>query len=169
MWEVLAGLHRRAAPSLRRRVRFRQAVPTRGDRHQLRRAFRGILRGDRADERRALTDELLRLAQDRVAVARIESGIGDDREVVHFADGTRLVLQVRDGSVALQRVGRAVQRDWVYLERARPYFGSSWCRVRFSVRGTHEILAKVSSVVQGPGVPARPRPNHHRRPAGGSV
>lgn len=90
-----------------------------------------------------MTDELVRLSQRRVPVVAMAERSADGSETVEFADGTRLLLDVRDGSVALRRLERLMPAEGIFLEGLRPLIGSFWYRLWFSPLPGSEILAKV--------------------------
>lgn len=90
-----------------------------------------------------MTDELVRLSQRRVPVVAMAKRPADGSEAVEFADGTRLLLNVRDGSVALGRLERLMPAEGIFLKGLRPLIGSFWYRLWFSPLADSEILAKV--------------------------
>ncbi|MGH9083172.1 MAG: hypothetical protein ACRDY3_14340 [Acidimicrobiales bacterium] len=170
----------RSRRSVSARVRFTDAVPARSDRRELRRVLRRATWTDRSERKEAMTRELVQLSRDRVPVVAMKAGPVDGSEIVEFAGGIRLLLNVRDGSVAILRLERRMPRAGVCLERVRPTFGCCWYRLRFSPSGGPEIIARVVPFVVGPPLPAPPlapspaprppaarRRRQHRRPTAG--
>ncbi len=67
-------------------------------------------------------------------------------ELVEFADGTRVWLDVRDGTAALRRlVARPARRD-LYLDHVEPCFGHCWYQLGFAGPGDTgpTVLARVT-------------------------
>ncbi len=120
----------RRRPGHGRRVRFAQAVPRYRDRRELRRSLRVVARAVRAEQKQQMREDLARLAQRRVAVARVRTGPEGD-EIVEFVDGTRLHLDVRSGGVVLQRLARRSPRQAAYLGHVEPRFGHCWYQLYF--------------------------------------
>ena len=135
----------------KRRIGFRQAVPVRGDRRDLRRLFRRAARAALADRQAEMTALLDRLSADHVPLSEIVPGPRPREGVVEFLDGTRLLLTTRRVSTEMDRL-RDVHRPAgaiVWLVRAQPSFASCWFRLWFASVGAAkpaELLARV-----GPG------------------
>jgi len=140
-WSLLRGHRWRRSSS---RVRFSEAVPLRSDRRDLRRQLRAALRTSRAERKRRTTAGLSALASRRVRIASVTPGeLGD--QLIEFADGTRLRLEVRHGTTALRRLAvRAACQDF-YLGRIEPCFGCCWYKLGFSCAGESgpTVLAEV--------------------------
>jgi len=126
-----------------KRVRFRDAVPVRRDRRDLRRQFRRAARAVTAERKAATTALLWRLSANRVPLSAVTPGARDSERIVEFSDGTRLLLAARHEQGAC----------WppVWLAQARPGFTRHWFRLWFasaSRAGLVEVRAAVA--------PARP-------------
>lgn len=91
-----------------------------------------------------MTAELSALALRRVRVVSITRGVGE--ELVGFVDGTRIWLDVRDGSVALRCLAARLASQDVYLGRVEPCFGRCWYQLGFAGRGGTgpTVLARVT-------------------------
>lgn len=121
---------RRSSP----RVRFSEAVPLRSDRRDLRHHLRVAARRSRAERKRRVAAGLATLASQRVRITSVGPGVLG-AEVVEFEDGTRLWLDVRDGTVALRRLGALTTSRDLYLCRIEPCFGCCWYQLSFSYAG----------------------------------
>lgn len=132
---------RRSSP----RVRFSKAVPLRSDRHDLRRQLRAAARASRAERKRQVTAGLATLASHRVRVASVRPDVLGT-ELIEFEDGTRLWLDVRDGTVALRRLAPQSAHQGFYLCRIEPCFGFCWYQLGFSHAGEigPTVLARVN-------------------------
>jgi hypothetical protein len=134
-----------------RRVRFRDAVPLRGDRRDLRRIFRRAARAAAAERKAEMTALLDRLSATRVPLSAVVPGPGAKRGVVVFADGTRLLLATRRGGSSIRWLSEG-HRDAgtpVWLVRAQPSFASCRFRLWFaSARSPKpaELMARVGPV-----------------------
>ena len=98
----------------------------------------------RAERKRRVTAGLVTLARRRIRVASIRPGVLGD-ELVEFADGTCVWLEVRDGTSALRRLAAASASRDVYLCRIEPCFGCSWYQMSFAHDGEvgSTVLARV--------------------------
>ncbi len=69
--------------------------------------------------------------------------LGD--EVIEFGDGTRIWLDVRDGTAALRRLGARSSSQHLYLGQVDVCFGSCWYQLHFWGSGEigPTVLAKV--------------------------
>jgi hypothetical protein len=132
----------------KRRIGFRQAVPVRGDRRDLRRLFRRAARAALVDRQAEMTALLDRLSADHVPLSEIVPGPWPREGVVEFLDGTRLLLTTRRVSTGMDRL-RDEHRPAgaiVWLIRAQPSFASCWFRLWFASVGAAkpaELLARV--------------------------
>ncbi|MGH9087459.1 MAG: hypothetical protein ACRDYZ_05020 [Acidimicrobiales bacterium] len=91
-----------------------------------------------------MTAGLRGLAARRVRVVSVRSGVLGDW-LVEFVDGTRVWLDLRDGTTVLRRwAGRPACQD-LYLRCVDPCFGCSWYQLRFSAAGetAPTVLARV--------------------------
>lgn len=142
------------------KISFKDAVPRRADRRELRGLLRGAARSERpvADQNVAAT--LSQLSERRVPVATVWLQ-PDDREVVQFSDGTELVVDVA-GSVLMTDRMRGGRFQGVRLGLATPCVGSCWYRLWFVPPGGEvvEVMAKVAPY-QPPG--AAPSETARRR------
>lgn len=127
------------------RLRFRDAVPVRRDRRELRRRFRRAARAAMADREAQAAAQLGRLAANRVPLSAVTRSRRDT--VVEFADGTRLLLfSTRSGVASLGRLAPGPVWSPVWLAQVRPCFSPSWFRLWFasaSQTGPLEVLAAV--------------------------
>ena len=78
------------------------------------------------------------------SVGAVHPGVVGD-ELVEFADGSRVWLDVRDGSAELRRLAALSTCRDLYLRRVEPCFGCSWYQLAFaSVQQPGQtILARV--------------------------
>jgi hypothetical protein len=132
----------RASPS-DSRIRFRRAVPVRRDRRDLRRLFRRAARAAMAERKAEMTALLERLATNRVPLYEVDPGEG----IVEFLDGTRLLLDARRASAAINKLSKEPDGAVVWLVRAQPSFTGCRFRLWFAAVGAGhpaEILARVS-------------------------
>ena len=129
----LAG-HRWWRRSLPPRIRFSKAVPLRADRRQLRRLLRSAVRTTRAERKRRVTAGLSYLASRRVPVASVRTGVLGD-ELIEFADGTRIWLDVRDGATVLRRLAAQSSSQSLFLGQVDVCFGCCWYQLHFCGSG----------------------------------
>ncbi|MGH3210359.1 MAG: hypothetical protein ACRDNO_21655 [Trebonia sp.] len=132
----------------KRRIRFRQAVPVRRDRRELRRLFRRAARAALAERQNEMTALLGRLSADHALLSEVVPGPRPSDGVVEFLDGTRLLLVTRRGSNGLGRLTaeHGATGAIVCLIRAQPSFATCWFRLWFAAVGAQkpaEVLAKV--------------------------
>src|SRR5689334_10891707 len=85
-----------------KQIRFRDAVPLRRDRRDLRRQFRRAARAAAAERKAEMTALLGRLSANRVPLSAGMPGPEAGRGVVVFADGTRLQLLTRHGGSGIR-------------------------------------------------------------------
>jgi len=112
------------------------------------------------------------LATRRVPVVSVRPGVLGD-ELVEFVDGTRVWLDVRDGTTAVRRLAaRSSCRD-VHLGYVEPCFGFCWFQLRFSTAGETgpTVLARVKQLESGATwirwfSRCRWRPGHHEQNLG---
>lgn len=132
------------------RVRFAEVVPGRADRKDLRRRFRKVARTVRVERKSRVTAGLRGLAARRVPVASVRTGVLGD-EVLEFTDGTRVWLDVRDGTTVLRRLAGRSGRCGLYLRAVDPCFGFCWYQLGFGTAGssTHSVLARVKQYQSG--------------------
>jgi len=133
------------------RISFREAVPVRHDRRDLRRLFRRGARAAMAERKVEMTVLLRRLSADHVPLSEVVPGRQAGDGLIVFLDGTHLLLATRRGSVALTwlREGLRGSAAPVWLVRAQPSFASCWFRLWFATVGSTkpaEVLAKVGPV-----------------------
>lgn len=138
----------------RRRIRFRDAVPVRRDRRDLRRQLQHAVRVATAERKAETTALLQRLSARRVPLAEITPGPRARDGVVEFLDGTQLLFVTRRGGATMKRLGQwhRVSRSPVRLIRAQPSFTRRWFRLWFtSADGTKpaEVVAEVRPVPAG--------------------
>jgi len=130
------------------RVRFRDAIPLRRDRRDLRRQFRRAVRAALAEREAQASAQLGRLAANRVPLYAVTRNGRDTERVVEFSDGTRLLLfSTRAGAANLGRLGPGPVWAPVWLAQVRPCFSPSWFRLWFataSQTGPLEVLAAVA-------------------------
>jgi len=138
-----------AGPGARkRRIGFRQAVPVRQDRRDLRRLLRRAARAALVDRQAEMTTLLDRLATDHVPLSDIRPGPWPQQGVVEFLDGTRLLLTTRRVSTGMDRL-RDEHRPAgaiVWLIRSQPSFATCWFRLWFAsvdAAKPAELLARV--------------------------
>jgi hypothetical protein len=138
-----------ARPGARKgRIGFRQAVPVRQDRRDLRRLLRRAARAALVDRQAEMTALLDRLATDHVPLSDIRTGPWPQQGVVEFLDGTRLLFTTRRVSTGMDRL-RDEHRPagaMVWLIRAQPSFATCWFRLWFASVGAAkpaELLARV--------------------------
>ena len=69
--------------------------------------------------------------------------LGD--EVIEFADGTRIWLDVRDGTTTLRRLAARSSSQHLYLGQVDACFGCCWYQLHFSGSGeiSPTVLARV--------------------------
>ncbi len=127
-WHLL----RRHLPRRRSaRVRLSKAVPSRADRRELRRKFRAMIRASRVERRRRVTAGLSTLANRRVRISAVCPGVVGD-ELIEFVDGSRVWLDVRDGSAELRRLAALAACKDLYLRGIEPCFGCCWYQLAFA-------------------------------------
>lgn len=134
------------------RIRFSDAVPVRRDRRDLRRRFRRAARAAMSERRAVMTAVLRRLSADRVPVAGVIPGTRDAGMVAVFADGTRLLLGIRNCRRGMERIGRDGPGVPVWLAEVQPCFGRRWFWLVFTSDGhaaSLEVLATVAPVPPG--------------------
>lgn len=132
------------------RIRFRDAVPIRRDRRDLRRRFR---RAERAalDERKAATTRVLRrLSVNHVQLSGVISGARDTGKVAVFTDGTLLLLEIRCGGVDMERLGEGCSRFPVWLAGVQPCFGQRRFWLGFTSPDHTAPVAVLASVAPVP-------------------
>ncbi len=137
-----------------RRIRFRDAVPVRRDRRDLRRLFRRAARAAMAERRAELMALLHRLSAARVPLAAVVPGPRPGDGVVEFGDGTHLLLVTRRGSPGIRWLceGHRASGAPVWLVRAQPSFASCWFRLWFASTASAkpaELMARVGPVPAG--------------------
>jgi hypothetical protein len=132
----------------KRRIGFRQAIPVRRDRRDLRRLFRRAARAALVDRQAEMAALLDRLSADHVPLSEILPGPWPREGVVEFLDGTRLLLTTRRASTEMDRLRdeHRAAGAIVWLIRAQPSFASCWFRLWFASVGAAkpaELLARV--------------------------
>lgn len=134
--------------ALGRRIQFRDAVPVRQDRRELRHRFRRAERAASAERKAALIAVLRRLSAEQAKVSAVALEPPGGGVIVGFQDGTRLRFDLRYGTADLQCLGRELPRVPAWLVQARPCFGRAWFRLWFaSAQATDltEVLARVTT------------------------
>lgn len=131
-----------------KRIRFRDAVPLRRDRRDLRRIFRRAARAAVAERKAEMTALLDRLSANHVPLSAVMPGPEAKRGVVVFADGTHLLLVTRHGGSSIRWLseGQRGSGTPVWLVRAQPSFASCWFRLWFASAGSAkpaELMARV--------------------------
>jgi hypothetical protein len=145
------GMARQRGRPQERRIRFRDAVPLRGDRRDLRRQFRRAARAAVAERKAEMTALLGRLAANRVPLSAVVPAPEARGGVVVFADGTHLLLVTRHGGSSIRWLSEGQQGAGtpVWLVRAQPSFASCWFRLWFATAASTkpaELLARVRPV-----------------------
>ena len=135
----------------RKRIRFKEVVPVRRDRRDLRRQFRRAARAAAAERKAETTALLGRLSANHVPLSAVMPGPEAGRGVVVFADGTRLQLLTRHGSSGIRWLseGQRGSGTPVRLVRAQPSFARRWFRLWFASAGSPkpaELMARVGPV-----------------------
>ena len=129
-------------------VRFRDMIPLRRDRRDLRRRFRRAARAAMVEREAQASAHLGRLAANQVPLYAVTSGERDTERVVEFCDGTRLLLcSTRAGAARLGQLAPGPVWSPVWLAQVRPCFAPSWFRLWFasaSQPGPLEVLAAVT-------------------------
>lgn len=132
-------------------VRFRDAVPVRRDRRDLRRRFRRAARAVMGERKAEMTEVLRRLSADHVPLSGVIPVARGTGTVAVFIDGTRLLLGIRcDGG--MERLGQAASRFPVWLADVQPCFGRHlfWLGFAFANHaGPVAVLASVAPVPPG--------------------
>jgi hypothetical protein len=134
-----------------RRIRFREAVPLRRDRRDLRHQFRRAARTAAAERKTEMTALLHRLSADQIPLSEVEPGPRAREGIVEFLNGTRLLLVTRRGSAGMKRLRaryRASQAP-VGLVRLQPSFARRWFRLWFASAdspGLTEVVARVGPI-----------------------
>lgn len=129
-------------------IRFRDAVPDRHDRRDLRRQFRRAARAETAQRKAETLALLWRLTANRVPLSVVRPGGRDSERIVEFRDGTRLLLAAaRSDTAVLRLLDPGAFRHPGWLAQARPCFAQRRFRLWFvsgSRRGLVEVLAAVA-------------------------
>lgn len=138
----------------RRRIRFKEVVPIRRDRRDLRRQFRRAARATLAERRAEMAALLQQLSADHVPLSEIVLGPGARDGIVVFLDGTQLLFVTRYGSAGMKRLRERHRASQVpmRLVGARPSFARCWFRLWFaSAYSTKlaEVLARVGPAPAG--------------------
>jgi hypothetical protein len=134
-----------------KRVRFRDAVPVRRDRRDLRRQFRRAARAVTAEHKAGTTALLGRLSADRVPLSAVTPGARDTERIIEFLDGTRLLLATRHGTAKLERLERGGFWPPVWLAQARPDFTHRWFRLWFASASRAELVEVRAAVTPAAG------------------
>jgi hypothetical protein len=145
---------RQRGRSEERRIRFRDAVPLRRDRRDLRRIFWRAARAAVAERKAEMTALLDRLSANHVPLSAVIPGPEARGGVVVFADGTRLLLVTRHGGSSISWLSEAHRAAGtpVRLVRAQPSFASCWFRLWFATATSTkpaELMARVGPVPAG--------------------
>ena len=142
-WLFAAGLTCPGGQSAAK-TRFKDAVPLRADRRELRRLLRRAARSEKSVADRHIVETLNQLAIRRVPVATVWVQ-ADDRVVVHFADGTELVVDIAGNAPMIDRM-RGGRVRGVRLGQASPCMGRNWFLLWLvSPQGEAvEVMAKVA-------------------------
>lgn len=132
------------------RVRFRDAVPDRRDRRDLRRQFRRAERLAMGERKAKVTAVLRRLSADQVLLSGVVPRTTGN--VAVFADGTRLLLRMPRGKSGIESLGRRGFRPPIWLAEVQPCFGRRWFWLGFIADGRPvpvQVLASVAPVPPG--------------------
>lgn len=163
-WLSAAGLPRPGRQT-KAKIRFRNAVPRRADRRELRQLLRHAARSETSVADRHVTETLNQLANSRVPVATVWVQ-PDHREVVQFSDGTELVVDVAGNTPMIDRMRDGRFRG-LRLGQASPCMGRSWFLLWFVPPHGEavEVMAKVASY--GPTSAAPSETTRRRWPGAG--
>ena len=133
-------------------AQFRDMIPLRRDRRDLRRRFRRAARAAMAEREAQASAHLGRLAANRVPLYAVTRGGRDTERVVEFSDGTRLFLfSTRAGAASLGRLAPGPAWSPVWLAQVRPCLAPSWFRLWFASASQPrplEVLAAVAPTVE---------------------
>ena len=133
-------------------AQFRDMIPLRRDRRDLRRRFRRAARAAMAEREAQASAHHGRLAANRVPLYAVTRGGRDTERVVEFSDGTRLFLfSTRAGAASLGRLAPGPAWSPVWLAQVRPCFAPSWFRLWFASASQPrplEVLAAVAPTVE---------------------
>jgi hypothetical protein len=146
----LWGRGRRAGRGRGKRVRFREAVPVRRDRKDLRRQFRLAARAVTAERKAEAVAQLLRLSAERVPLSAVLPGTRDKERIAEFFDGTRLLLAAHYNSSNLMRLAPGSIWSPVWLAQARPSFTRRWFRLWFASESQAGLLEVQAMVTPAP-------------------
>jgi hypothetical protein len=132
------------------RLRFKDAVPVRRDRRDLRRRFRQAARAVQAEQRAEVTALLHRLSAGRTLLAYVKPEARGTSGVVEFLDGTRLQFATGRGGMTLVHLSRwhRASPAPLRLVRVQPSFTRRRFRLWFasaSSRQPTEVVAEVSA------------------------
>lgn len=141
-----ARLWGRAGRGQVKRVRFREAVPVRRDRRDLRRRFRLTARAITAERKAEAVAHLVRLSAGRVPLSALMPGARDSERIAEFFDGTRLLLAAHYDTANLRRLAPGSIWSPVWLAQARPSFTRRWFRLWFASDGHTGLLEIRASV-----------------------
>ena len=138
----------------RKRIRFKEVVPVRRDRRELRRQFRRAARAAVAERKAEMTALLDRLSANHVPLSAVMPGPEAKRGVVVFADGTHLLLVTRHGGSSLRWLSEEQRGSGtpVWLVCAQPSFARCWFRLWFASASSAkpaELVARVGPVPAG--------------------
>lgn len=145
------------------KVHFRDTVPCRADRRELRRLLRRAARSEKSATDGYVAETLHQLATRRVQVATVWLR-SDGSEVVQFNDGTDLVVDVAGNVLMIDRL-RGERFRGVRLGQATPRVGHSSYRLWFvpAAGEAVEVMAKVSAYQPASAPSASPRRRWLRR------
>lgn len=131
-----------------RRIRFREAVPLRRDRRDLRRQFRRAARAATAERKAEMTALLERLSADHIPLVEVEPGSQAREGIIEFLNGTRLLLVTRRGSAGVQRLQERCRAACapVRLVRLQPPFARRWFRLWFASADSPDLTEVVAMV-----------------------
>lgn len=129
-----------------KRVRFREAVPVRRDRRDLRRQFRRATRAVTAERKAEAAAQLQRLSAERVPLSEVTPGARDKERIVEFFDGTRLLLATPYSSSNLMSLRPGPAWSPVWLAQVRPNFTRRLFRLWFASPGKPGFVEVQASV-----------------------
>jgi hypothetical protein len=132
--------------------RFRDAVPVRRDRRDLRRRFRRVTHVVTGEQRAEMTAVLRRLSADHVPLEDVIPAARGTGTIAVFAGGTRIRLGIRCGGGEMERLGQDDCAPPALLACVRSCFGRRWLWLWFtSADGAllAEVLAIVSPAASG--------------------
>jgi hypothetical protein len=150
---ALARLWRRPR---RKGVSFRDAVPVRRDRRDLRRQFRRAARAETANRKAQTLALLWRLSANRVPLSMVTRGDRDTERIAEFGDGTRLLLAAaRADATDLKLLDPGAFRYPGWLAHAQPCFAHQRFRLWFASVSRKDLVEVLAAVAPAAAVSCR--------------